>query len=367
MNKKTFIILALVFMALAAGLWQSNKGRGGRSKGAEAMGAGWMGDVDWASLKAVAIVSGGNSVRIERIDGTWCVAEKGNYPADVARLRQMVQAIETQSGGQILDPVGSRPDVYGLSDEQDGSGPTAITLEHGKGTSTLRLGKTREPRRPGDMWGPPPGRYAQVDAGAIVLLKDDVPHADSDPELWWDRELLSVEAESLGEVRIGRGGESYAIRREGGDAFRVVDGKDDEEVDAGAAMRLFGALRHFRADRILPQEEIEGAAKEGGETRYEATASDEKYIVELGEPLANSPGSRPARILSPERRHFAGRWFQIPAYLANSMRMERNEVVRERVPVPPPLPEDGEATSGSDAPVEPDAVKGAIGAEVGKT
>ena len=355
MNRKTLIVLALLLAALSAGLWFANREAGRLPGDTRNSGDAWLGEADLSTLRSISIVKDGMGVRIERIDGTWCVAEKGDYPADLDRLRQMVQAIETPGAAQAVDPGGGRPDIYGLADDEEGAGPATIKLEHAKGTTSLRLGKAREPRRPGDMWGPPPGRYAQVDGGVIVLLKDDIPHANADPELWWDRVLLSVDAESLEEVRVESAGEVYAIRREEGGSFQLVDGSEREEVEAGAARRLFGALGHLRADRIIPAEEISYPEGESETTRYEATAGAEKYVLEVGKPLANSSGSRPVRIVSPERRHFAGRWFQVPAYLSDSLGMERSVVVREKeqAPVPPPLP--GEREKAEVAEVDADA------------
>ena len=359
MSKKTMWILVIVLAALSVAVWWS--GRRAAPAAASAAGGRLLPGVDLATVRAIALETAAATTRLAQADGVWCVAEKSDYPADVRRLRNLIQALDETDDAQVADESADRLAEFGLA--TDGAeAPLRIALEHAAGRTTLSLGKTRAPRRGEEYWGPPAGRYVRVDEGPVLLLKDDVPGADADPAQWWDRALLEIEPETVRKVEVAGGGEAIALERGTNGTFALVDAAEGEEVDAGAAERLFGALRALRADEILKPEEAEGMFAEAA--TYAAETEGATYRIEIGAAQADRGNGRPVRIEATgdvpaaTAKKLAGRAFLVPPYLGDALVAKRETLVRKAqpapevaptveeevpLPAPPPIPDAPEA------------------------
>jgi hypothetical protein len=370
MNAKSLAALAGILVVLLGILWTSGRFESLPAEGG-GVGAGWLADAELESLSAIEIRQGEASVRLELADGAWGVADRGGYPADLSRLRRLVQALSEMGSGQLADENPANAAAYGLADGGEVE-PVEIALEHARGTSVLRLGESRRPRRQEDAWAPALGRYSQMDGGAIVLLKDDVPHADADDNLWWDRSLASVELDEVRRVEVSSGAASYALVR-GDDGGYAMDGiAEGETMVEGSARRVFGALRGLRADGIADEEEAN--AQEWGENadRYVAETDDAVYRVWLAPLAPTNTGMRFVRMeMEPKEgageevrlaqthamRKLAGRTFLVPLFAAEAMTMSRASLVSSAPPPSQPSPDDAQAEGKESAPESASALE----------
>ena len=373
MSKKTMWILVIVLAALSAAVWWS--GRRAAPAAASAAGGRLLPGVDWTTVRAIALETAAATTRLAQADGVWCVAEKENVPADVRRLRGLIQALDETDDAQVADESADRLAEYGLAAEGE-EAPLRIALEHAAGTTTVSLGKTRAPRRGEEYWGPPAGRYVRVNEGPVLLLKDDVPGADADPAHWWDRALLDIDPAAVHKVEIGSADGTFAIERGADGAFALADAAEGEEVDAAAAERMFAALRSLRADEILSAEEAEGAFVDAA--TYAAETEGATYRIEIGAAQADRGNGRPVRIAATgdvpaaTAKKLAGRAFRIPPYLGDALVAKRDALARKVEPVSTepaaeePVNEEPPAVA-EEAPVfEPPPVPDAAEAEPGE-
>ena len=353
MSKKTLWVLVIVLAALSAAVWRS--GQRAAPAAASAAGGRLLPGVDWASVRAVALETAAATTRLAQADGVWCVAEMENAPADVRRLRGLIQALDETDDAQVADESADRLAEYGLAAEGE-EAPLRIALEHAAGTTTVSLGKTRAPRQAEAYWGPSAGRYARVDAGPVLLLKDDVPGADADPAQWWDRALLDIDPAAVHKVEIGSADGTFAIERGADGAFALADAAEGEEVDAAAAERTFAALRSLRADEILSAEEAEGAFVDAATYAAETEGATDR--IEIGAAQADRGNGRPVRIAAmgdvpaATAKKLAGRAFRIPPYLGDALVAKRDGLVSKTAPAveeeaplpePPPIPDAADA------------------------
>lgn len=357
MSKKTMWMLVIVLAALSAAVWWS--GRRAAPAAASAAGGRLLPGVDLATVRAIALETAAATTRLAQADGVWCVAEKGDCPADVRRLRGLIQALDETDDAQVADESADCLAEYGLAAESE-EAPLRIALEHAAGTTTVSLGKTRAPRQTEAYWGPPAGRYVRVDAGPVLLLKDDVPGADADPAQWWDRALLEIEPETVRKVEVAGEGETVALARGEAGAFALVGAADDEEAEAAAAERLFGALRNLRADEILTADEAEKVFAEAA--TYKAETEGATYRIEIGAAQADRGNGRPVRIEATgdvpaaTAKKLAGRAFLVPAYLGDALVAKRDALVRKTEPAPAePAPAVVEEAQEPELPPVPDA------------
>lgn len=336
MSKKTLWVLAIVLAALSAAVWWNGR-RAAAPTAASAAGGRLLPGVDLATVRAVALETAAATTRLAQADGVWCVAEKDQFPADVRRLRNLIQALDETDDAQVADESAERLAEFGLAAE-GAEAPLRIALEHAAGTTTLSLGKTRAPRRGEEYWGPPAGRYVRVDAGPVLLLKDDVPGADADPAQWWDRALLEIEPAAVRKVEVAGEGETFALERGTNGVIALVGGAEGEDVDAAAAERLFGALRDLRAEEILKPEEIEGMFSAAA--TYAAETAGATYRIEIGAAQADRGNGRPVRIEATgdvpaaTAKRLSGRAFLVPPYLGDGLVAKRDALVRKTEPAP---------------------------------
>jgi hypothetical protein len=215
----------------------------------------------------------------------------------------------------------------------------------------------REPQEGGQPWGPPPGRYARVDEGPVLLIKEDIAGVSADPVQWWDHVLLQVAPESIRKVEASSGEGSFAIER-GTNGMFMLAGAEGKEVDAAAANRLFGALGNLRAEKILPNAEDAALANA---IEFKAVTEAATYFVHVGEARSDQAGGKPVEIevaaaaaATPEQQSAAAlvnkklnnRTFLIPAYLADSLCVKKADVMgkpAEPAPEPPPVPAEASA------------------------
>ena len=331
MSKKSLMVLAVVLVALAGALWRSGKNAPAPSgKGAEAAGGKLLGGIDLAGLKSLTIADGTRTTRLVRAEGAWQVEELRGHPADLGRLRGMIRLVDEMEGGQVVDESAGRLAEYGLAAAGDVV-PLQLVFEHGGGATTLVLGKTREPRRGEDMWGPPPGRYVRVNEGPVRLIKDDIPQAQADPDQWWDRQVLAVEPSLVRRAGVTTPEGAYQIERTPNGTYEIAGAAEGEEVDAAAAGRLFGALRALRANRMVSWTEEETGKAFAEAAEYRAEAEGQTYRVQVGQAPEGEGGGRPVRVARDEEPW--GRVYLAPEYLADSLSLARSAAVRK--PAPP--------------------------------
>ena len=347
MSKKTLMVLIVVLAALCAALVMT----GERQSGARAPAAAehLLSGVDLSTVRSVTLADNTATTRLAQAEGVWTVAEQENYAADLDRLRELLRALDEAEGGEIVETDAARLAEYGLAADSDPA-PLRLTLEHAAGTTVVALGKTREPRRSEDMWGPPPGRFVRVDEGPVRLLKDD-PGVPAAAAQWWDRQLLAVPPAEVRKVEIAEGDDSFILEKDTNDVIQLAGMAEGEQLESAAAERLFAALRALTADALLPA--AEAADKEGdfaNATRFQAAANGLTYMLQVGEPPAE-PDGRLVKLevaagseAPPEQqaaaaaltKKFAGRVFRVPAYLAEALIMKRDAVVKKSEPPPPP-------------------------------
>lgn len=349
MSKKTLLILAIVFVALAGAMWLKGRRDAAPAAAAAAETGKLVPGVDLGTIRTITLEDGVSTTHLAQVEGIWTVAEEGNYPADLDRLRQMIRSIDSAEAGQVADMGAEHLDEFGLA--PDGAiRPLRVSLEHAAGTTVLSLGKPREGQNESRMWMADPGRYVRVDEGPVRLLKDSLAMVNAAPVEWWDRNLLEVPGESIQHVEVTAGSEAFTIDRDTNGMFSVA-GATSETADTASANRLFSALRSLRADKLLKNADGNPVAVTNA-SQYKAVAEGVTYLLQVGEARSDENNGHPVTIevtvaakATPEQqaaagalaKKLSGRTYLIPAYMADSLTMKRETVV-PAAPPPPPAP-----------------------------
>ena len=347
MSRKTLIALIVLLAVLAGAAWLQNRRTAGPEIAAAAPGGALLPAVDLSTVRAIAIAEAVATTHLARVEGNWCVTEMENYPADLDRLRELIRSLDGAEAGQIAEKGPEHLAEFGLAADGELK-PIRISLEHAQGTTVLSLGRMREPQAGAAYWGPALGRYARVDEGPVQLLKEDIRGVQTDSDQWWDRKLLEVPPEALRQVDADVGGEAFAVTRDTNGTYTLMGAVEGENLDAGAASRLFGALRNLRAQKILTEAEG-GGSNFAATDLFKAAADGATYAIQVGAARPDEGGGRAVKIdvtaaesATPEQRtavaaavkKFTGRVFLLPAYLVEPLVLQKDALLGKASPAP---------------------------------
>jgi hypothetical protein len=168
------------------------------------------------AVESVTITKGGDkpTVTLHKLGDRWTVAERGEYPADVPKLRKLLVALQ---GATIVEAKTADAANYHLIGV-DPPGPAAgagtrITLGRPAGAVGVIVGKSAGR-----------GSYARRDAEAASYLVEPALSVESEPQYWIDPHIADIETAQVRRIEIKpAGGPGYAWNRKDpkADAFEL--------------------------------------------------------------------------------------------------------------------------------------------------
>lgn len=255
MNLQRLVILGVVAVALLAGaLWYASERRPSQQGGVQApLVAGLTERLN--TIDEVRISGAGNArlATLQRGEAGWTLAERGGYPADTAKLRELLlglaeaRRLEAKTRNPALhDRLGvediGRDDADGVLLEVDGGGPP-LRLIVGQNVSRGSGTYVREADDP-QSW--------QVDRNLAV---------EKNPASWLQRDLLDIDTARITEVEVRPvSGAPVKIERGSGSAadFVLVElPRGREPASEFVADATAGLLSSLRIDDVARADSIE--------------------------------------------------------------------------------------------------------------
>jgi hypothetical protein len=251
MNRKQFLILVIALLVLGgAGLalfWQDIAAY--RASGAK-IGAKLLPDLKLNEVAQVRLQDAKSQVTLVKKDNAWLVRERGDYPANVQDIGDLLiklaelKVVQSETVGESLLP---RLDLAAPG-RREGSG-TLIEFKDaaGKPLASLILGKIilkKDPVNPlpSAQNGVPAGRYVLVgkSTDTVIGVSDPLEGARAEPGKWLARDFFK--ADRIKTLALaGEGAASWKITRDteyGQWKFASGGG----ELDASAAVGAVNAL-----------------------------------------------------------------------------------------------------------------------------
>jgi hypothetical protein len=229
------LVAALVVLLLALGggaLLLKQRGDAQRPEGAAALGQPVLKDLKAADIAAIAIRDGGAALTLELKDGAWRIAERGGFPADADKVRDLVlKAIELKVGQS--EPIGAA-DRARL--KLDGSGGMLeFRGADAKPLARLAIGARffkREPQNPERAIGD--GRYVQLPEApqTVIVVSDPLTLASTKSADWIRHTGFAAEKVKTMQVTLA-GAEKWRIERARDDAgWKLTPSRAGEKLDA---------------------------------------------------------------------------------------------------------------------------------------
>lgn len=242
MNARAAAILIVLLAVLGGGTYIYQKQEASPPAGAAALGQRILPGLKAADVAAIRITQPGATLTLQRADAGWTLAERGGFPADVAKVRQFVlQAIELKVGES--EPIGDKDRARLRLDppgKQAGAGGTLIEFMGADGKPLARLvagnkyfrRETDHPdQAPGD------GRFVQrpEQPGTLYIVSDPLAQASTKSADWIDRTAFKVEKVKSLALRFPDGS-GWRIERSGDNADWKLDGaRAGEKLDVPKA------------------------------------------------------------------------------------------------------------------------------------
>jgi hypothetical protein len=161
---------------------------------------------DLARITTVTIRRGAATpnVQLHRVGETWTVAERGDYPADVAKLRRLLLSL---ADARRVEQKTSNPANYAQLGVDDPGAPAAIGTEigivDGGGKHALIVGKAI-----GN------GSFVRPADSATSWIVEPAISVETDPHYWIDATLIDLPAAEIANVAVTPDtGPAYVLHR----------------------------------------------------------------------------------------------------------------------------------------------------------
>ena len=286
MNARVATILVVLLAVLGGGalLYQQQE-RARRPENVGTLGRTLFKDLKAADIAAIKVVEPNATLTVQRKDERWVIAERADFPADLAKVREFVLKVIGLKVGQS-EPLGEKERAR-LSLDASGTRVEFLGAD-GKPLGALVIGKKhfkREVENPEKAI--PDGRFVVLpdEAGTAYLVADPLMQATAKTAEWIDRSAFQVEKVKRLEVRRPGGG-GWRIERAADNAdWKLAGAKPGEKLDISRANAASYSLQLLELADVAPKDattnvEISGLDKP---IRVDATTLEgATYAIKVG-------------------------------------------------------------------------------------
>ncbi len=255
MNARVAAILVVLLVVLGGGalLYQQQE-RAQRPDNVGTLGRTLFKDLPAAEIAAIRIVEPNATLTVRRKDERWVIAERGDFPADVSKVREFVLKAIGLKVGQS-EPLGEK-DRARLNLDASGTRVEFRNAED-KALGVLLVGRKyfkREVENPDKAI--PDGRFVALpdEAGTAYRVAEPLTQATVRTAEWIDRTSFQVEKIKTLEVRYP-GGDAWRIERAGDNAeWKLAGAKPGEKLEIPRANAASYSLSLLELADVAPQD-----------------------------------------------------------------------------------------------------------------
>ena len=244
MSRQRFIALMVAAaLAISGALYLSAQRNRQRDTHGAALIPTLAGELNTVTALSVRRGSAAPTVTVHEKDGRWTVAERGDYPADVAKLRKLLLAL---SDAKIVEEKTSNPANFAVIGVEDPSSPAATGAEI---SVTARDGKHAV------IIGKPVGggNFARRSGGNASYSVEPGISFESEPRLWIDSRLLDVAVGGIQRIEVKpAAGPAYTVHRMAAASTNSGAAAPANSAAAGASPAASKSDDNFTLDGVPP-------------------------------------------------------------------------------------------------------------------
>ena len=282
MSQRAALVLVVLLVALGGGalLYQQQE-RERRPANSAALGQPLLKGLKVADIATIRITEPGTTLTLKRAAAGWAIAERADFPADVAKVREFALKLLELKAGQT-DAIGE-PDRARLALDAGGT-RVELAAADGKALASLQVGKKyfkREVDNPAKALGD--GRFVLLPAEpkTVYTVADPLLLATARSADWIDRASFKVEKVKSLDVRFPGGG-AWRIARAADNAdWKLAGARAGEKLEVTRANAASYSLSLLELADVAP-----AGAKDTGldkPTLVNATTLDGRsYAIKVG-------------------------------------------------------------------------------------
>jgi hypothetical protein len=204
MNQRRFIALAIAaVLAICSALYLSARRNVPRETAGGALLPYLAKEMNTVTALSVRKGSATPSVTLHSQGGRWTVAERGDYPADVSKLRKLLLAL---SDARIIEEKTSNPASFpaiGVEDPAPGAAGAEISFTAQDGRHAVIVGKPM-----GE------GNFARRGGENTSYIVEPAISFEAEPRYWIDSRLIDIAAGSIQSMQVKPAeGPAYTVHR----------------------------------------------------------------------------------------------------------------------------------------------------------
>ena len=205
MSRQRFIaLLVAAVLAISGALYLSTERNPPRDSRGGALLPALAGEMNTVSVVSVRRASAAPTATIHLKDGRWTVAERGDYPADVPKLRKLLLAL---SDAKIIEEKTSNPASFPLIGVEDPSAPGAtgaeVSFTAGDGTHAVIVGKP--------VGG---GNFVRRKGENLSYSVEPGISFETEPRFWIESKLFDAAPAKIQSIEVKpAAGAAYTLRR----------------------------------------------------------------------------------------------------------------------------------------------------------
>lgn len=249
------VLIALALVLGGGALWLHRQQNAREASNVATLGQPVFKGLKAAEIATIRIEGPKATLTIKRDDGHWSIAERKDFPADLAKVRAFVlKAIELKVGQS--EPIGADDRArLGLNESGAGVG-TQLRFEtaDGKPLARLIVGEKYFKQRPDHPESAAAdGRYVlrPEDPKTVLVVSDPLEQVSTQTSKWIDRSGVAAENVKTMEVRLADGAH-WKISRANEDASWTLDG----EIPAGQQVAVTKANAASYSMSLLEIEDV---------------------------------------------------------------------------------------------------------------
>jgi len=326
MSPRRLILLCVAaLLAISGALYLSTQRSLPRDPHGTALLPGLAGEMN--GLTSLTLRRGGTTpvVTLRKQADRWTVMERGDYPADVSKLRQLLLSL---SDATIIEEKTSNPASFPIIGVEDPAAPgakgTQIDIFSSGGKHAVIIGK------PGNR-----GSFARRVGENTSYLVEPAISVEAEPRFWIDAKLLDVAATAIQSIEIKpAAGPAYTLHRaKPGDGDFVLDGvpAGRKAVDSAALAPSSSTYGSLTADDVASAADVDFSnatvatlsLSDGGGLTLSGTAAGDKHWIAIKSSKDEALNAKAA-----------GRAFEISAYRYDAIFRPLEQLLVPKEPPP---------------------------------
>jgi Domain of unknown function (DUF4340) len=267
MSRQRFIALVVAAaLAISGALYLSTRRNLPRDTHGAALLPSLAGELNTVTALSVRRGSATPTATVHEQNGRWTVAERGDYPADVSKLRKLLQAL---SEAKIVEDKTSNPANFPVIGVEDPSSPAATGAEI---SVTARDGKHAV------IIGKPAGAgtFARRSGENSSYSVEPAISFEVEPRFWIDSRLLDVAAAGIQSIEVKPAeGPAYTVHRVAA-ASASSGAAGSGAAGAGAGATVPNGTDNFTLEGVPPgRKPADAAALAPSPSTYSGLTADD--------------------------------------------------------------------------------------------